>query len=154
MKTETHGEGDLMLKPKIQRAQAHDDLSASSRVSTGEILGKYQHLVKTNSAELIYQVLSANQRLSPPHYHTKAEEGIYVLAGTVTIWQDGDDLVNLHKGDYIHFDPLTPHFGYNSAEEIAEMILLRIPATGDETHYLPDIFWDGLAAQKQARKGG
>ena len=129
----------MFLYPSLTSQLDKTKLSPSLRSSTGEVLGHYFHFTReigVTTPEVIFQVLKPGERINPPHYHTKLEEGIYLLKGSVTIWHPERE-IKVNRGSYTAFPASSGilHMVYNDSENDAEVLLVQVPSDDDEVIY-------------------
>jgi uncharacterized cupin superfamily protein len=101
-----------------------ENMATSRSYSTDECFGKYMMLHQSDDLEVIFQVLQQSQRVSPLHYHTHLQEGVFVIKGEVIVKSDEEE-VSLASGSYSHFKPCTTHSVFNTKPQEAELLLIR-----------------------------
>ncbi len=126
------------MKSKVKITNIYRELRSSKRLSFGEILGKYFTLFDSPDSQVIFQRLEPNQRISPPHFHTKSEEGALIISGKVRVWLGKGEILKLSVGAYIHFKPGKPHYIFNGSKDNAELLLVRSKKEDDRTVFLDD----------------
>lgn len=88
--------------------------------------------------------LSVIQERVPPgageikHFHTRARQFFYVLAGTATLELDDRSLA-FSAGHGIHVPPGAKHrFANHSSEEVVFLVISSPPTAGDRTNVDPE----------------
>jgi len=83
-----------------------------------------------------HEIIPAGRRSSSPHAHSRREEMIYVLSGTV-IAHCGSQVHELGAGDFFGFKPgtLDTHYVENRSAEEARILVIATNPKGDEVVY-------------------
>lgn len=63
---------------------------------------------------------------APPHYHRHMAESFYVLDGTLRMLA-GEQILTLHKGDFIVIPKLMPHAFAPAGDDEAEVLVIFTP---------------------------
>src|SRR6478735_5630717 len=64
---------------------------------------------------------------SPPHVHSREEEGFYILEGEITL-QAGDERIVATAGMFFNMPIGLPHSFKNESSKLAKMLILVAPA--------------------------
>jgi len=107
--------------------------------STREALSESANL--TDSAGLrqfvvYHDILPVGRKTSSAHSHSKREEFVLVMAGTLTLWTDGQTR-QLHTGDYVALPAGTGvmHYMYNDGPAEAQYMMVATMPPDDVVSY-------------------
>lgn len=83
-----------------------------------------------------HEIIPAGRRSSSPHAHSRREEMIYVLSGTVFA-HSGSQVHELGPGDFFGFKPGTVdvHSVENQSNDEARLLVIASNPKGDEVVY-------------------
>jgi mannose-6-phosphate isomerase-like protein (cupin superfamily) len=85
------------------------------------------HLVKTGELSIIHERMPAKTS-EARHFHQKARQFFFVLAGHATIEVDGK-IILLGEHEGVEVDPGVPHQMMNPSPEAIEFIVVSSPAS-------------------------
>ncbi|RAP74132.1 cupin domain-containing protein [Paenibacillus montanisoli] len=85
------------------------------------------HLVKQDGLSVIHERMQAGAS-EVRHYHERARQFFFMLAGTATLEIDGVPVV-LGPSDGVEVPPLTPHQMLGSTVEAVEFLVISSPTT-------------------------
>lgn len=71
---------------------------------------------------------------APPHYHSRCTEIFFVLNGSLQVLT-GDQVVTLHKGDFLAVPPQTPHAFGAAAGADADVLVVFTPGMARFDYY-------------------
>ena len=84
------------------------------------------YVVRGPRTDVGYVVLPPGQDF-PNHYHETIEESFYTIAGSVTLWIDGSERVDLKAGDFFRCDPFEMHYFVNEGDEPWRALFVKAP---------------------------
>lgn len=103
------------------RAAEAETLSASGVSLLADVPDTGGHLTSHRS------IFQPGKEGAPPHLHRKAAELFFVLKGSLRVLT-GEDLVELHQGDFLYVPPNTPHAFEAAGTEPAEVLFVLTQA--------------------------
>ncbi|WP_158889447.1 cupin domain-containing protein [Amycolatopsis anabasis] len=71
---------------------------------------------------------------TPPHFHTKASELLFVLDGSLRVLA-GDEVLTLHEGDLFVAPPRMPHAWAPAPDSDADVLVVFTPGIGRFDYY-------------------
>lgn len=101
------------------------------RAKSSEVELRFGHhgpgyIVRGPRSDVGIVVLPAGQDF-PNHYHKNVEESFMTLAGSVTLWIDGRERVELVEGDFVRCDPGEMHYFVNEGDEDWRALFMKTP---------------------------
>ena len=89
----------------------------------------------------------------PAHYHTREEEGFYIIEGEIA-FQIGDQRLIASAGMFVNMPVGTPHSFKNESDRPAKMLVTMAPAGLEKGFFevgtpLPDGATTGLPSSKE-----
>jgi mannose-6-phosphate isomerase-like protein (cupin superfamily) len=99
------------------RAAEAETLSASGVTLLADVADTGGHLTSHRS------IFQPGKEGAPPHLHREAAELFFVLSGSLRVLT-GEDLVELHQGDFLLVPPNTPHAFEAAGTEPAEVLFV------------------------------
>ncbi|NIK56306.1 cupin domain-containing protein [Kribbella shirazensis] len=99
------------------RAAEAEELSASGVSLLADVPDTDGHLTSHRS------IFLPGKEGAPPHLHREAAELFFVLNGSLRVLT-GEDLIELHQGDFLHVAPNTPHAFEAAGTEPAEVLFV------------------------------
>ncbi|MEV0795582.1 cupin domain-containing protein [Kribbella sp. NPDC050459] len=99
------------------RASEAETLSASGVTLLADVPDTGGHLTSHRS------IFQPGKEGAPPHLHREAAELFFVLDGSLRVLT-GENLVELHQGDYLLVPPNTPHAFEAAGNDPAEVLFV------------------------------
>jgi mannose-6-phosphate isomerase-like protein (cupin superfamily) len=99
------------------RAAEAETLSASGVTLLADVADTGGHLSSHRS------VFQPGKEGAPPHLHREAAELFFVLSGSLRVLT-GENLVELHQGDFLLVPPTTPHAFEAAGNDPAEVLFV------------------------------
>ena len=82
---------------------------------------------QTNGAYFLFEGIIPPGGGPPPHFHTREEEGFYIIEGTLDVTM-GDKHILAKAGDFVQFPIGVVHAFRNTGSAVARMLVLCTPA--------------------------
>lgn len=84
-----------------------------------------------------HEILPPGRKSSSPHFHTKKEEMVFVLAGKPTVYI-GNRSAQLNPGDFIGFKPAIydAHYLENLTDSEVHILMISSNNSEDEINYI------------------
>jgi uncharacterized cupin superfamily protein len=135
---------DEMTTHSFQNAPLRLSDAAEESFEQGERFGsRWRHLAKASPGQpykvgFVIEELSPGKQTAPAHYHTREEEHVYILEGTLTV-RIGKDMHIMEAGDYVRFPAGVPqeHCLFNRSNAVCRYVLVGEKDRHDVTVY-PD----------------
>ncbi len=108
------------------------DVSNADHYTWGEVCDGW-HLLRNPDLSVIQERVPPG-RSEVRHFHTKAQQFFYVLAGTASVEFD-DHVVTVNKGQGIHVPAQTAHrFANHGSEEVVFLVISSPSTAADRTN--------------------